>query len=53
MRAALYEKKYFDNSALFATMVEESFAAAGRQVMVSSNVMSEYRYSRQRACQVF
>jgi N-acetylmuramoyl-L-alanine amidase len=31
MRAALYEKKYFDNSALFATMVEESFAAAGRQ----------------------
>jgi len=31
MRAALYEKKYFDNSALFATMVEESFAASGRQ----------------------
>jgi len=31
MRAALYEKKYFDNSALFATYVEESFAAAGRQ----------------------
>jgi N-acetylmuramoyl-L-alanine amidase len=31
MRAALYEKKYFDNSALFATMVEESFASAGRQ----------------------
>ncbi|HEY8734763.1 MAG TPA: N-acetylmuramoyl-L-alanine amidase [Puia sp.] len=31
MRAALYEKKYFDNSALFATMVEESFSAAGRQ----------------------
>ena len=31
MRASLYEKKYFDNSALFATMVEESFAAAGRQ----------------------
>src|SRR5450432_3377802 len=31
MRAVLYEKKYFDNSALFATMVEESFAAAGRQ----------------------
>ena len=31
MRATLYEKKYFDNSALFATMVEESFAAAGRQ----------------------
>ena len=31
IRAQLYEKKYFDNSALFATMVEESFAAAGRQ----------------------
>jgi N-acetylmuramoyl-L-alanine amidase len=31
MRAVLYEKKYFDNSALFATMVEESFASAGRQ----------------------
>jgi N-acetylmuramoyl-L-alanine amidase len=31
MRAQLYEKKYFDNSALFASMVEESFAAAGRQ----------------------
>ncbi len=31
MRATLYEKKYFDNSALFATMVEESFASAGRQ----------------------
>jgi N-acetylmuramoyl-L-alanine amidase len=31
MRATLYEKKFFDNSALFATMVEESFAAAGRQ----------------------
>jgi N-acetylmuramoyl-L-alanine amidase len=31
MRAQLYEKKYFDNSALFATYVEESFAAAGRQ----------------------
>jgi N-acetylmuramoyl-L-alanine amidase len=31
MRAQLYEKKYFDNSALFATLVEESFAAAGRQ----------------------
>jgi N-acetylmuramoyl-L-alanine amidase len=31
MRATLYEKKYFDNSALFATLVEESFAAAGRQ----------------------
>ena len=31
MRATLYEKKYFDNSALFATMVEESFAAGGRQ----------------------
>lgn len=31
MRATLYEKKYFDNSALFATLVEQSFAAAGRQ----------------------
>ncbi len=31
MRAQLYEKKYFDNSALFATLVEQSFAAAGRQ----------------------
>ncbi len=31
MRAQLYEKKYFDNSALFASMVEESFASAGRQ----------------------
>ncbi|HVY73607.1 MAG TPA: N-acetylmuramoyl-L-alanine amidase [Puia sp.] len=31
MRAQLYEKKYFDNSALFASFVEESFAAAGRQ----------------------
>ncbi len=31
MRAQLYEKKYFDNSAIFATMVEESFASAGRQ----------------------
>jgi len=31
MRASLYEKKYFDNSALFATYVEESFASAGRQ----------------------
>jgi len=31
MRAQLYEKKYFDNSALFATLVEESFASAGRQ----------------------
>ena len=31
MRAQLYEKKYFDNSALFASIVEESFAAAGRQ----------------------
>jgi N-acetylmuramoyl-L-alanine amidase len=31
MRAQLYEKKYFDNSALFATLVEESFAASGRQ----------------------
>ena len=31
MRAQLYEKKYFDNSALFASLVEESFAASGRQ----------------------
>jgi N-acetylmuramoyl-L-alanine amidase len=31
MRATLYEKKYFDNSALFATLVEQSFTAAGRQ----------------------
>jgi N-acetylmuramoyl-L-alanine amidase len=31
MRAQLYEKKYFDNSALFASMVEQSFVAAGRQ----------------------
>ncbi len=30
MRAQLYEKKYFDNSALFATLVEQSFATAGR-----------------------
>jgi N-acetylmuramoyl-L-alanine amidase len=31
MRAQLYEKKFFDNSALFASLVEQSFAAAGRQ----------------------
>jgi N-acetylmuramoyl-L-alanine amidase len=31
MRAQLYEKKYFDNSALFASLVEQSFASAGRQ----------------------
>ena len=31
MRAQLYEKKYFDNSALFATLVEQSFVTAGRQ----------------------
>ncbi len=31
MRAQLYEKKYFDNSALFASLVEESFVGAGRQ----------------------
>jgi len=31
MRAQLYEKKYFDNSALFGAMVEQSFAAAGRE----------------------
>ncbi len=30
MRAALYEKKYFANSALFATLVEEEFTKAGR-----------------------
>ncbi len=30
MRAQLYEKKYFDNSALFATLVEQSFVTAGR-----------------------
>ncbi len=31
MRAQLYEKKYFNNSALFATLVEEEFKKAGRQ----------------------
>lgn len=31
MRAQLYEKKYFDNSALFATLVEQSFVTAGRE----------------------
>lgn len=31
MRAQLYEKKYFDNSALFASLVEQSFVGAGRQ----------------------
>ncbi|HEY4153865.1 MAG TPA: N-acetylmuramoyl-L-alanine amidase [Puia sp.] len=31
MRAQLYEKKFFDNSALFASLVEQSFASAGRQ----------------------
>jgi N-acetylmuramoyl-L-alanine amidase len=30
MRAQLYEKKYFANSALFATLVEDEFARAGR-----------------------
>jgi len=30
MRSALYEKKYFANSALFATLVEEEFTKAGR-----------------------
>lgn len=30
MRSALYEKKYFGNSALFATLVEEEFTRAGR-----------------------
>ena len=30
MRAQLYEKKYFGNSALFATLVEEEFTRAGR-----------------------
>lgn len=30
MRAQLYEKKYFANSALFATLVEEEFVKAGR-----------------------
>ena len=31
MRAQLYEKKYFANSALFATLVEDEFAKAGRE----------------------
>jgi N-acetylmuramoyl-L-alanine amidase len=31
MRAQLYEKKYSNNSALFATLVEEEFKKAGRQ----------------------
>lgn len=31
MRAGLYEKKYFANSALFATLVEDEFVKAGRQ----------------------
>jgi N-acetylmuramoyl-L-alanine amidase len=30
MRAELYEKKYFGNSALFATLVEDEFSKAGR-----------------------
>ena len=30
MRSQLYEKKYFANSALFATLVEDEFAKAGR-----------------------
>ena len=30
MRAQLYEKKYFANSALFGTLVEKEFAKAGR-----------------------
>jgi N-acetylmuramoyl-L-alanine amidase len=30
MRAQLYEKKYFANSAYFATLVEDEFAKAGR-----------------------
>jgi N-acetylmuramoyl-L-alanine amidase len=30
MRAELYEKKFFANSALFATLVEDEFAKAGR-----------------------
>lgn len=30
MRAALYEKKYFANSALFATLVEDEYTKAGR-----------------------
>jgi N-acetylmuramoyl-L-alanine amidase len=31
MRAQLYEKKYFANSALFATLVENEFVKAGRK----------------------
>ncbi|GGA96417.1 N-acetylmuramoyl-L-alanine amidase family protein [Puia dinghuensis] len=31
IRAQLYEKKYFANSALFATLVEDEFAKAGRE----------------------
>jgi N-acetylmuramoyl-L-alanine amidase len=31
VRAQLYEKKYFGNSALFATLVEDEFAKAGRE----------------------
>jgi N-acetylmuramoyl-L-alanine amidase len=31
VRAQLYEKKYFANSALFATLVEDEFAKAGRE----------------------
>jgi N-acetylmuramoyl-L-alanine amidase len=31
MRALLYEKKYFVNSALFGTLVEREFAKSGRQ----------------------
>jgi N-acetylmuramoyl-L-alanine amidase len=31
MRAQLYEKKYFANSALFATLVEDEFTKAGRE----------------------
>jgi N-acetylmuramoyl-L-alanine amidase len=31
MRAQLYEKKYFANSALFGTLVEKEFAKAGRR----------------------
>jgi N-acetylmuramoyl-L-alanine amidase len=31
MRAQLYEKKYFANSALFGTLVEDEFAKAGRE----------------------
>jgi N-acetylmuramoyl-L-alanine amidase len=30
MRAQLYEQKYFSNSALFATLVEDEFAKSGR-----------------------